>query len=211
MKIKIGKAGQQPFAIKASNVSRLHAEVDIDEQSGIWTLTDLNSTNGTFIRDERTGELRRISKVNIQPMTFICLGTDNSKGCTFYARQLLAPGDYNDEMRFIIAKEEEYNVKQKQIERDVRLLRLAQTVAPVAVFGFSMMLWNESGMESYLLRTAVAALPSVFLEVVFNPKKRQSKLKDYADRFRYCPNPECNHKLRSQDIRNRECPHCNKI
>ncbi len=210
MKIKIGKEGDQPFAIKASGVSRLHAVVDIDEDRGTWTLTDLDSANGTYIR-EATGDFRRVSQMEIHPMTFICLGGDNSKGCSFYARQLLAPGDFHDELRFIMSKEDEFDIQQRKVERYVTVLRLIQTIVPMAVFSLSMLLWKENGMGSYMVRAVGAALPSIILQLVFNPQKRLSDLRTQADKFRHCPNPECSHKLRSQDIRNRECPYCNKI
>lgn len=54
MEIIIGKEGNQPFAIGDPNVSRQHAKLVADENTASLILTDLNSTNGTFIHDGTT-------------------------------------------------------------------------------------------------------------------------------------------------------------
>ena len=47
----IGKEGTQKFLIPLTKtrVSRQHARITIDD-NGVWTLEDLNSTNGTLDR-----------------------------------------------------------------------------------------------------------------------------------------------------------------
>ena len=74
--IILGKEGNQPFKINAdaNGVSRRHAQITITD-SNEWYIEDLNSTNGTYIRDEKTGLLIPIAgKRRITPMTFIFLG-----------------------------------------------------------------------------------------------------------------------------------------
>jgi hypothetical protein len=39
-----------------SSISRQHAEVARDEESGLWTVCDCGSTNGTFVEKERVTE-----------------------------------------------------------------------------------------------------------------------------------------------------------
>ena len=65
----LGTEGNQPFEIKQTGVSHQHARVTIGD-NGVWTLEDLNSTNGTFVRDEN-GDMRRVGTLVITPMTFI--------------------------------------------------------------------------------------------------------------------------------------------
>lgn len=48
----VGKQGTQKFPIKNAGVSRQHARIIINDR-GQWVLEDLNSTNGTFVRDEK--------------------------------------------------------------------------------------------------------------------------------------------------------------
>ena len=57
--ILLGTEGNQPFKITQQGVSRQHARITIGDD-GIWTLEDLNSTNGTFIRNEE-GEAQDVA------------------------------------------------------------------------------------------------------------------------------------------------------
>ena len=84
--ILLGKSGDQPFDIEQQGVSREHARLTIDDD-GQWVLNDLDSSNGTYIRNEN-GDWERISKKKITPSTFICLGPDNANGCKFFARHV---------------------------------------------------------------------------------------------------------------------------
>ena len=47
----LGTEGNQPFKITQMGVSHQHARITIGDD-GVWTLEDLNSTNGTFVRCE---------------------------------------------------------------------------------------------------------------------------------------------------------------
>ena len=112
--IILGREGTQPFKIKNEDVSRQHAQITIDDH-GEWVLEDLNSSNGTFIRNEK-GDLVRVGRVNITPMTFICLGPDNSKGCFFYAKQVENYGDFREEYEYLTELEDEYDEKIEKLE-----------------------------------------------------------------------------------------------
>ena len=48
----IGRESKNDIVIPDINVSRVHAEIRQDE-SGAWILTDLGSTNGTFVEGQR--------------------------------------------------------------------------------------------------------------------------------------------------------------
>ena len=84
--IILGKQGNQPFEIKGELVSRKHAEIIVSD-NGEWLLRDLHSTNGTYVRNEQTGEMKRVGEVRITPMTFVILGSEGMLGCSIYATQ----------------------------------------------------------------------------------------------------------------------------
>lgn len=209
----IGKNGEQPFKINDSavGVSRQHAEVEMDGNDGQWTLRDLNSTNGTYLRDEQTGDFHRVTSVSITPMSFIRLGSTNSKGCTFYARQLQAPGNYRKELQYIYQKEKEYEAKKAQVEKSAKMLRIIQTAAPLVILAISFLVTRESSMTVMVIRMASASIPSIILQLLFDPKKKLKQINATADNFRYCPNPACNHKLSSSDIKEMNCPYCRAL
>mgnify|MGYP002623287829 CR=1 FL=1 len=205
-KIILGRAGTQPFDINGSSVSNEHAEIVIDD-NGMWILKDLNSTNGTFVRDESSGELKRVSTISIHPMSFICLGTDNSHGCTFYARQILNPGDYIDELTYMNEKEDEYEKAVRELDRKTRLIKKTVFFVSLGVVLLSCTDMNTvSGWRLQLLR--IGPLLSSFFTSFYDAIKEKKRLSDKYDRFRHCPNPACSHKMRTSEIRSMDCMKC---
>ncbi|MBQ6063717.1 MAG: FHA domain-containing protein [Prevotella sp.] len=212
MNIIIGRGGQQWFPIRGRNVSEEHAEIEIDEETGVWMLRDLNSTNGTFVREEETGEFRRVSCVRINPLTFVCLGSDNDKGCCFYARQIEHPGNFNEEIRYLKKKDSEFAKKISKAKKNTTIISNVSWVLTLLVIGFSLVFSaNEGNLNvgslRYLLVLAVPPLTKLLTHVFDTRKKIEAR----RELFSHCPNPECNYKLRHQDIENAECPHCHKI
>ena len=85
-KIIIGKQGDQKFPIKNAGVSRQHASITIE--GGHWILEDLDSTNGTFVRDDN-GLYQRVSRVEIKEDTMVRLGDESSNGYAFMAHHVV--------------------------------------------------------------------------------------------------------------------------
>lgn len=84
-RILIGKEGNQPFAIGDPNVSRQHAYLLIDEQSGMMQLVDNHSTNGTFVHNGQSFiRLFPGQPVNVSFNTMIQLGPNTR----FHIRRL---------------------------------------------------------------------------------------------------------------------------
>ena len=113
--IILGREGNQPFKIdkEINGVSRQHAKITIND-SNVWYLEDLDSSNGTFIRDENNGDAIPVKgKIAITPMAFVFLGPDSSKGCCFYAKQVLKEnyGDFVEEFEYMNSKEDEFDEK----------------------------------------------------------------------------------------------------
>lgn len=215
----IGKRGEQPFQITGANVSAQHAEFVIDSQAGVWTLKDLDSTNGTYIRDESTGNLRRIKTKVIHPLTFVCLGSDNSKGCTFYARQLLNPGNYNEELLYIRKKNEELEERIKKIDKTTQIINIFKVLLTILllVLLIAPMLYSSEKPDmgwTLILRISASLIPSVIIQlfqIVYNPTKKKDNLRKMQACFSHCPNPMCNYKLQAEHIKSMDCPSCHGI
>lgn len=201
--INIGTQGNQPFKIKNPFVSARHARVDIDD-NGRWTLTDLQSTNGTFVRDDETGNMVRVSNIDITPLTFLCLGPNVSKGCSFYARQLKSPGNYDAEFALMNQKEDEYDNRIKYYDALNKRINLLSIILPFIVFVTLMLVWGMSDIPRIVLLTL---LPSL-LKMFFNSSKTKAKLAQQHDNFRICPNPAYSHKMRPDEIRSYDCLRC---
>lgn len=54
----IGRKGDNEITIADPSASRVHAEVNFDPTKDVITLTDLRSTNGTYVNRERIDEIR---------------------------------------------------------------------------------------------------------------------------------------------------------
>lgn len=206
----LGKEGNQPFEIKASGVSRVHAKIEIDD-NGNWWLEDCDSSNGTFVRDH-DGKLRRWGRERITPETFICLGPDNSKGCSFYAHQVKDYGNYMPDYIFMQEKEELYDRKDKELENKIKRFKIA---GPIVVLAFVFCITgipfiNDAlGENAMVIRITLSSL-SGLITTLYDGSARKDKLKKERRRWQHCPNPACSHKLKADEIANLRCSKCKK-
>lgn len=213
MKINIGKEGNQPFEIEQLGVSRNHATIEISDDGTVWTLTDNDSTNGTFIR-ESDGQYRRIASVRITPMTFIRLGPDTVHGCSFFAKRVLGDKknyEYFEEFEEISRIDKQYEDKIAGLDKKASKLKLFQQfVCPVIIFGLLMLLPIDEtfGMSPMMLRIVLTPVISGLIVLMFDPKKKVKQLKEERKSFYDCPNPKCSHKLKQTDIAAMSCSKC---
>ncbi len=209
MQIVLGTEGNQPFSIKGEAVSRRHAQITINEHNE-WFLEDLNSSNGTYIRKENDGELVRVSNVRITPMTFICLGPDNAKGCTFFARQVLKEntGNFKDEYDYLNDIEDDYDQKIEKLERDVLLEKKLIFALNIVVVIVSLIPQIDSEIRMNMLR--IVPTISAGFAAFYDASGKKKKINSERDKFHHCPNPACSHKLKTNEIRNMRCSKCKK-
>lgn len=199
----IGREGNQPFTISQEGVSREHAKLTIDD-NGKWTLEDLNSGNGTFIRNEE-GDLEQIGKKTISERTYICLGPDNINGCKFYARQLIAPKDYQRE--FDLLEEIDNDIEERLDKADDKSKLIRKAIAIISLVGFfGSFIVEDNGIRTMLLRVSTAATGAS--SMFYDPNKQKKQLKALREKLFGCPNPACSHNLSSKEVRNRKCAKC---
>lgn len=198
----LGTEGNQPFKITQIGVSRHHARVTIDD-GGVWTLEDLNSTNGTFVRGE-DGEMRRVASLVITPMTFICLGPSNANGCSFYAIHL-QNSDFVAEFEYLNQLEDKFDEEERSSEKMARQMRLLiATASLIALVGSFIVTHGPLQLMLLRLGSAVSLLSTIF----FNPADKKKKLQEEREKFHACPNPKCANILKKRDIRNMQCSKC---
>ncbi len=210
-KILLGKEGNQPFKITARGVSRQHAQITIDDQ-GNWNIEDLNSSNGTYIRRERDGKMVRVGNMNITPMTFICLGPDNSQGCSFYARQVLPENydRYDHEFQYLMKKTDEFDKRQEKVDKTIKRFRWVTPAVNTLVVGASFPLQDVLGTMGNMTFLRVGTILASLVAVLYDGAGARRKVEKERELFMHCPNPLCDHKLRPADVRNYKCPKCRK-
>ena len=220
--IVIGKEGEQPFKISQSGVSRQHAKITIDDQNQ-WFLEDLNSANGTFLRRETDGQLVRVGKIKITPLSFICLGPDNSRGCRFYARQVLNEnaGNFNEEFNYLNEKTDYFEGRMNKVDRKIKLSKLILLIVNLLIIVVSFAgQYIHLGTDDYgnpvplignsanfmLLRIGTVA--SMLMATMFDPFASKKRIDSERRKFSQCPNPDCGNVLSAFDIREYQCPRC---
>ena len=203
--IFLGTEGTQPFKIECSGVSRRHARIVVDDY-GKMMLEDLNSTNGTYVRDDN-GDLRRVSNMLITPMTFICLGLNNANGCSFYALQALSEqNDFAKEFEYLNEMEDHFDAEDKKADSRARIVRMAIVVASLIALVGSFLTDRGSGLQLLLLR--LGSFVSLLSSALYNPAENKKKIAVKKEKFHQCPNPKCTHILSSREIRMMQCSHC---
>lgn len=209
----LGKEGEQPFEIKQEGVSRKHAEITI--HGDVWELIDLGSANGTFVREDN-GEFRPLGfhgKCIITPMTYISLGPDNSKGCGFYARQILNPKNNFEIYELLNQKEDELERKLEVLDLKIKKIRiLGPTIVILLVFVITSApaiknLLGRVGLDTTEIRWALSYL-SGLVTTIYDGAARKNRLKKEHSHWCQCPNPCCDHKLKPEEIRNMKCNKC---
>lgn len=208
--IRLGRDGDQPFEIKATGVSSQHAKIEIDDY-GNWWLEDCNSTNGTYVRNEN-GDLVRWGRDRITPHSFICLGPDNAKGCSFYAHQVKDYENYLEDFQFMQDKEDEFDRKKEELDAKMKKMRIAGPIlALVVVFGVTGIPFiNEMlGEHAMTIRIAMSSLSGI-LTTLYDGSGRKNQLKDEREKWHHCPNPSCSHMLKSSEIGKMQCSKCHK-
>lgn len=220
--IIIGRDGNQPFKIsdKRICVSSNHASITIDDY-GRWLLKDLGSANGTFIRNDTTGNLIPVDSagVSISESTFIVLAADNSTGCCFYARQILSPSDYFSEHQYMLQKKEEFDQKEENVSKKPRIIRLV-IFGIMAVFtaltfntSFQQLINNLMGDKSgnnFFVLYRFLSMGSMGFSAIYDVQAKKDKIKKLRSKFNQCPNPECDHRLSKDEIENLKCKKCKK-
>jgi len=208
--IKLGKEGEQPFEIKSTGVSRIHAIIEIDDD-GNWWLEDCKSTNGTFVRNEN-GDFVRWGRERITPHSFICLGPDNSKGCSFYAHQIKDYGNFLEDFQFLQDKDAEFERKEEELENKIKKIRIMGPILVlIGVFCITGVPFINDMLGDYAMqiRIALSSLSGI-LTTLYDGSARKKQLKEEKEKWHHCPNPLCSHKLKSSEIENMQCSKCHK-
>ena len=201
----LGRETEQPFLIPetATAVSRQHARITIDDDNN-WMLEDLGSPNGTYIRDN-VGKFVRVSRIAITPDTFIVLGGENIKGCSFYARHVLNPNSYVDDFYYISEKKLEFDNRLKAQEKRSKYIKWFTTgLSAFALIG-SMFLTHPKSTIFFL---RLSSLVTVITGIAYDPINSRKRIKDQEALFMQCPNPTCHNILSANDVKNMHCPRC---
>lgn len=198
----IGRDYEEPIKINEKSLSVSHNHATITIENGVWTLQDLDSTNGTFVEDD--GMFRRCSQLKIKPSTWIRLGEQGHRGHYFKARRVLKPNDYREDFEELYQTYQDLESAKSELESNRRKAKFIMPVLMIVGLGLSFLpVISENG----LLVRASFMLPgfiSPFIQDILMNRLEQ-KVKRFQKEL-ICP--KCRRVLGKDDIINREHSYC---
>ena len=202
-KIIIGREGNQPFPITQDGVSGRHASLTI-RTDGTWVLEDLNSTNGTYIRN-KDFVFERVGRKVIEKDTIIRLGSDDTiRSLQFMAVRLVAgPKDFSFEFGLLKSKWDGLMERRDKLEKQIALMSYLPVGASVLLLGATI-----SVNDIHVIR-GVMFLPSILSPVINTfGKKKLKKLNEEVKHTFVCPNPNCGMPLTETEVKRGKCLKC---
>lgn len=204
-KIIIGKQGDQRFPIKNAGVSRQHACITIDQ--GRWVLEDMDSTNGTFVRDA-DGEFVRVSRTEITEDTVVRLGDESSNGYSFMSHHVLEddPENYSYEFARLVEWRDKLKKDRERCQASQRNRGLVQILISVLVIAVSYMpfLSDEPKLQLMVMRVGML-LPPIYIFFATGKNKMQ-RIYERQQRILVCP--RCGRPLTDFEITKQMCMTC---
>lgn len=193
-------------------VSGSHVKIIIDD-NGRWIIEDLDSTNGTFLKDEN-GDFQRIFKKEIGENSIIRLGQEGYNSFQFMAHRAISEDDsYEYEFRRLkkllkFHKEEEITIE----KRNYRNMLIIKFCAPIAMVICILAqyiipgLRDKADLNLWLSRGAMALAP-VVLGIFFKVDTHALKaLKQRRTKMMICP--KCGMPISEFEITNMQCARC---
>lgn len=211
----VGRCKESAIAIPADkvSVSTRHAVITVDD-AGVWHIEDQNSANGTYIRDDESGEFQRVYSKVIRPNTIVRLGPQGHSSFTFMANRVERPDDsYEYEfmhLKNMLARQVE--AEEEQERRNARNMKIVKAASPVAM-GLCIAaqyaipaIKNDSELNLWLSRGSMALAP-IIVGIFFGIDTRALKqLKQRRLKVLTCP--RCNYPISEFDIQNMQCSRC---
>lgn len=210
----IGRAADSPITIPADKVgvSGSHVKISIDE-NGRWEVEDLNSANGTYVRDE-DGNFQRVFKKKIDEDSIIRLGQGGHNSFVFMAHRVIAQDNsYEYEFRklrnLLKCQMEEEEALELRNARNMKIVKAASplamglcVVAQYAIPGLK----DDANLNLWISRGAMALAP-VVIGMFFGIDAHAVKsLKQKRIRLLTCP--KCGYPVSEFDIQNMQCSRC---
>lgn len=200
MDILIGKEGKQPFPLTEASISRKHALFHLDERSGVMTIRDNGSTNGTYIK-ANDGSFTRINgEVKVGLNTMIRLGAIHVFKIKDLLQDSAKPKDEAIDISKLRDVYEIYNTNRLSLEAqtsNIMMLRIgAMSVSGLLVNIIAMVIPQE--MMDQVIKSIIQIVGTVValgLAWVIVDMKNQSLIrrKDQNERYfkkNYCC-PKC--------------------
>lgn len=210
----IGRIADSPITIPSDKVgvNGTHAKISITDK-GCWEIEDLNSANGTYIKDQN-GDFQRVYKKVINENTIIRLGQEGHSSFIFMAHRVLSDGnsyayEFNQLKKLLKRQREEEEALENKNLRNMKIIKVASPLAlalcivvQYAIPGLK----DDTNLNLWISRGTMALAP-VVVGMFFGVDTRKVKaLKQKRLKTLVCP--KCGSPISEFDIQNMQCIRC---
>lgn len=207
--IIIGRSSASPIKVPDDRVavSGKHVKITVSD-NGDWKLEDLQSANGTFIRNE-SGEFDRVYKKDISEFDVIRMGNDGANSFVFTARRAMFPNDsYRKEFKHLKKVLDTCKAEEARKEKRIEINGWISKLSGAAVMIVCAILASIKGIDiDPNLRIGLVALAPIAVGFIFNGDKKSLKaIKKKKDKFMLCPN--CGKRISEFDVEQGQCSKC---
>lgn len=210
----IGRTSESPVKVPDEKVavSGNHVKITITE-NGTWELEDLNSANGTFVKD-KNGNFQRVFKKIINENSIIRLGQEGHDSFVLTAHRVVASDssfayEFKQLRKQLKAIAEEEELLECKNQRNMKIVKAASPIAlglcVLAQYGIPG-LKEKADLNLWISRIAMGVAP-VVIGAFFGIDSRAIKsLKQKRMKVLTCP--KCGYPISEFDIQNMQCSRC---
>lgn len=201
----LGRCSESALSIPAESnaVSSRHARLTIGDE-GQWWLEDLDSTNGTFVRDD-TGDFHRVFRKRITPETVVRLG-DRAQGHIFMAYRVGQPkADYMREFQALRKLMDAQIQAEQSQEHRMTIYGWIAKLSGLAALGI-LSLIKESSLDPTPRYFIIAGTPAVVGLMFQKSISQAKKLRKRREKLFICP--KCFRPLSEREVEQGKCDKC---
>lgn len=201
--VVIGRNASSPIRIPddRDTVSSRHVKITISP-SGDWTLEDLESANGTYLRDEN-GQFVRVYNKHISESDIIRLGTGGASSFTFMAHRVMHAGEsFAYEFRQLRHALRDHLEKEEKLEKRIEISGWVSSCMAGVVFLITWALGLETTVRFMLMSIAPILSKALFS----GDTKALRAMRKKRERLFLCPN--CGKPITPFDIEQGQCSRC---
>ena len=210
----IGRSPSSPIPIPSNKtfVSGNHVKITIGDD-GRWEIEDLDSPNGTYVKDIN-GDFKRVNKKLIDENSVIRLGQEGHGSFQFMAHRVLADSpSFEYEFNHLKKLLQQQIVEEQALEsKNARNMKIVKAASPIAlIFCVAAQytipgLKDDSNANLWISRVAMAVAPwaiGIFFGIDMSGAR---ELKKKRQKLLTCPS--CGFPLSDYDIHNMQCSRC---
>jgi hypothetical protein len=205
----IGRGAESRLTIPVDReaVSSQHAKITIDD-NGSWLLTDLRSTNGTFVRND-DGEFQRVYAKQILESDVIRLGNGGANSFIFMAHRVIAQDEtYLYEFKQLKLALRQQRERESKQEHKIEMNGWISKTSGLAIVFLCWLMGMAKGINvDPNFRYLLIAFAPIIVGLIFNgDRKKLIALRKKREHILICP--RCGRPIPEFDIEQGQCSRC---